>query len=418
VLTFDKIQQKIGVVMKSYDVVIIGAGPSGSLAAHKLAKAGFSVLVLEKLNFPRFVIGESLLPRCNEILEKNGLIDAIQSQGYIVKGGAIFIDEEKQEEIIDFSENMGQKWGSSFQVKREEFDNALLEEAKKAGAEVIHEMSVSAYDQDANIIKALDKDGVESTFKARFVLDASGYGRVLPKLLDLDVPSSLKLRNAIFTRIEGEIRRDGYHEGFIDIVIHDDNKVWLWIIPFSDGTTSMGIVCEEEYFTSRSVSEEEFFDEVVASHDYLKEKLKNAKKLQGVGRIEGYSAAIKKMYGKGFALCGNATEFLDPVFSSGVTLALESSDRAGDLIIKELNGENVDWEKEYEEYMMMGVNVFREFVYAWYDGKLRTIFYHPEKAESVKRAIASILSGYVWDKKNYFVKDTRDKIDMLVKFCG
>ncbi|MFP4486574.1 MAG: NAD(P)/FAD-dependent oxidoreductase, partial [Campylobacterales bacterium] len=333
----------------SYDVVIIGAGPSGSMGAHKLAKAGLSVVILERLNFPRFVIGESLLPRCNEILEKNGLLDVIEKQGYIIKGGAIFIDEDKQEEIIDFSENIGQKWGSSFQVKREEFDSVLLEEAKKAGVEVLHEMSVSAYDQVNNIIKAVDSDGKESSFKARFVLDASGYGRVLPKLLDLDIPSDLKLRSAIFTRIEGEIRREGYHEGFIDIVIHDNNKVWLWIIPFSDGTTSMGIVCEEEYFTSRGISEEEFFDEVVATHDYLREKLKNAKKLQGVRSIQGYSASIKKMHGEGFALCGNATEFLDPVFSSGVTLALESSDRAGELIIKELGGEKVDWQKEYEE---------------------------------------------------------------------
>jgi len=403
--------------MTNYDVVIIGAGPSGSLAACKLIKAGFRVTILEKLTFPRFVIGESLLPRCNEILDKNGLIDIIEAQGYIVKGGAIFIDENKQEQIIDFTQNLGQKWGTSFQVKREEFDNVLLETAKKLGADVRHEVTVTDYDNENNIVKAVDKDGVETTYQARFVLDASGYGRVLPKLLDLDIPSDLKLRNAIFTRIKGEIRREENLEGFIDIVIHDDNKAWLWIIPFGDGTTSMGIVCQEEYFTSTGLSEEEFFDKVVSEHKYLSEKLKNAQKLQGVGRIQGYSAAIKKMYGKGFALSGNATEFLDPVFSSGVTLALESSDRVADLIIKELNGETVDWQKDYEEYMMVGINVFREFVYAWYEGKLRTIFYCPKKAETIKKSIASILSGYVWDKENYFVTDTKEKIDTLVELC-
>jgi flavin-dependent dehydrogenase len=399
--------------MEQFDVVVIGGGPSGSVAACKLVKAGFSVLILERLEFPRFVIGESLLPRCNQILEENELLEVIEEQGYIVKGGAIFIDENKKEEIIDFRNNLGQKWGTSFQVKREEFDSVLLNTASKWGADVRHKWEVTDYNNDENIITAKDEHGNTSKIKAKFVLDASGYGRVLPKLLDLDIPSDLKLRNAIFTRIDGEIRRDGFHEGFIDIVIHDNNKAWLWIIPFSDGTTSMGIVCEEEYFTSTNLTAEEFFDKVVQDHDYLREKLKDAKKLQPVGVINGYSSAIKKMYGKGFALSGNATEFLDPVFSSGVTLALESSHKVSDLIIKELNGETVNWQKDYEDYMMIGINVFREFVYAWYEGKLRKIFYHEDKSDIIKKSVASILSGYVWDEDNYFVKNSKERIDGL-----
>ena len=396
------------------DVLVIGGGPSGSVAACKLLKAGFSVTILEKLEFPRFVIGESLLPRCNEILEKNGLIDVIEEQGFMLKPGAIFIDENKQEELIDFRNNLGQKWGTSYQVKREEFDNVLLETAKKWGADVRHKYEVIAYDNDNNKVTATDENGEEKVFKARFVLDASGYGRVLPKLLDLDIPSDLRLRNAIFTRVEGETRREEDKEGFIDIVIHDDNKAWLWGIPFSDGVTSIGVVCEESYFEETGLNLEDFFDKVINEHEYLKEKYKDAKKLRPVGVINGYSAAIKTMHGKGFALSGNATEFLDPVFSSGVTLALESSDRVGDLIIKELNGEKVDWQKDYEDYMMIGINVFREFVYAWYEGKLRKIFYAPNKAEKIKQSIASILSGYVWDEDNYFVKNSKQKIDALI----
>lgn len=396
------------------DVLVIGGGPSGSVAACKLLKAGFSVTILEKLEFPRFVIGESLLPRCNEILEKNGLIDVIEEQGFMLKPGAIFIDENKQEELIDFRNNLGQKWGTSYQVKREEFDNVLLETAKKWGADVRHKYEVTAYDNDNNKVTAIDENGEERVFKARFVLDASGYGRVLPKLLDLDIPSDLRLRNAIFTRVEGETRREKDKEGFIDIVIHDDNKAWLWGIPFSDGVTSIGVVCEESYFEETGLSLEDFFDKVINEHEYLKEKYKDAKKLRPVGVINGYSAAIKTMHGKGFALSGNATEFLDPVFSSGVTLALESSDRVGDLIIKELNGEKVDWQKDYEDYMMIGINVFREFVYAWYEGKLRKIFYAPNKAEKIKQSVASILSGYVWDEDNYFVKNSKQKIDALI----
>ncbi|RXJ84821.1 NAD(P)/FAD-dependent oxidoreductase [Arcobacter sp. CECT 8985] len=400
--------------MRECDVLIIGAGPSGSLAACKLLKAGFSVVILEKLDFPRFVIGESLLPRCNEILEECNLIDTIKEQNYMLKGGAIFINEEKKEQHIDFRENLGQKWATSFQVKRENFDNVLLNCAKQLGAKVFHRVEVFEYDNENDIVKAKDINEEILEYKSRFVLDASGYGRVLPKLLDLDIPSDLKLRNAIFTRVKGEKRREGDKEGFIDIVIHDDNKAWLWVIPFSDGTTSLGVVCKEEYFKDKKLSKEEFLDDVIFNHKYLKEKFKDAQKVTPVGIINGYSSSIKKMYGKGYALSGNATEFLDPVFSSGVTLALESSNRVAKLIIDELNGKKVDWQKDYEDYMNMGINVFREFVYAWYEGKLRKIFYSRHKSELIQKSISSILSGYVWDENNYFVKDTKNKINALV----
>lgn len=267
--------------MEKCDVLIIGGGPSGSVAACKLLNAGFSVTILEKLDFPRFVIGESLLPRCNQILDDNNLINTIEAQNYMVKGGAIFINEDKKEQYIDFRNNLGQKWGTSFQVKREEFDNVLLNSAKKLGADVRHGYEVTAYDNEKNQITAKDREGNTKEFDARFVLDASGYGRVLPKIMDLDVPSDLKLRNAIFTRVKGEFRRDGDAEGFIDIVIHDDNQAWLWVIPFSDGTTSFGVVCEEEYFTKTGLSKEAFFDKVISDHKYLKEKFESRKNCTG-----------------------------------------------------------------------------------------------------------------------------------------
>ncbi len=401
--------------MKNCDVLIIGGGPAGSIAAANLAQKGFSVEVIEKVDFPRFVIGESLLPQCNEILAKNNLLEKVTQKGFILKAGAIFINEAKEVETYHFRENIGEPFNTSFQVKREEFDHTLLLGASEFGANVQHGVEVTAYNEVKNIVSTVDREGNKEEYQARFVLDASGYGRVLPRLLDLDIPSELKTRQAVFTRIENDIRPEGELAGYITIFIHGDNDAWIWVIPFADGITSVGIVSTEEYFEKMNMEEEAFWNHVIYSNVNTKERFKNATKVRPVGKIGGYASNVKTMHGKGFAMAGNATEFLDPVFSSGVTLALVSGDLAADLIAKELNGETVDWQTEYEEYMMLGIDVFRDFVNTWYDGRLQKVFFSPLKKEQYTRSISSILSGYVWNKKNVFVGDSEKKLDMLIK---
>jgi flavin-dependent dehydrogenase len=397
----------------SSDVVIIGAGPAGSIAAASLAQKGYSVSIVEKTPFPRFVIGESLLPRCNELLSRNGMLDAVRNAGYMVKHGAAFEGNHKLEKY-DFSENIGQTFGSSYQVKREEFDQLLLDEALKYGATLYKETEVTGFDPESSTSKAVDKNGDEIEFHSKFTIDASGYGRVLPRLLDLDAPSELEVRDAVFTRIKEDIRPEDGTDGYIYIFIHGNNDGWIWTIPFSDGTTSVGVVCTNEYFNSYGLSNEEFFDKIISETPGAKERFKDAKKIVPVGKVDGYSANVTSMYGKNYCLVGNATEFLDPVFSSGVTLALESGDRAAMVIDKTLKGENVDWDKEYVEYMMKGINVFREFVNAWYDGRLQKVFFAPFKQEKIKRSISSILGGYVWDDHNLFVKNPKDLLNAVI----
>ncbi len=404
--------------MKNCDVLIIGGGPSGAIAGANLAQKGFSVEIIEKLDFPRFVIGESLLPNCNAILAKNNLLDRIKNQGYMLKAGAIFEDETQAQEIYHFRDNIGEPHNTTFQVKREEFDHELLKGAEAFGATVTHGVEVVEYDQDKNSVTAVDREGNAMEYKAKFVLDASGYGRVLSRLLDLEIPSELKSRKAIFTRIENDIRPEGELAGYITIFIHGNNDAWIWVIPFSDGTTSVGIVCEDDYFDKMNMTPEEFWDHIIVNDINAAKRFKNAKKINPVGKIDGYSTNVKTMHGKGFALAGNATEFLDPVFSSGVTLALASGDLAADLIAKELNGEDVDWQTEYQDHMMIGVDVFREFVLAWYDGRLHKIFFSPIKQEMFTRSVSSILSGYVWNEKNIFVNNTREKMDSLIKMIN
>ena len=401
--------------MKNCDVLIIGGGPTGSIAGANLAQKGFSVEIIEKLDFPRFIIGESLLPLCNAILAKNNLLEKIQEKGYLLKAGAIFENEAKEQAIYHFRENIGEPHNTSFQVKREEFDDDLLKGAEEFGANVQHGVEVIDYNQDENIVTTKDREGKEEHYKAKFVLDASGYGRVLANILDLNIPSLLKTRQAIFTRVKDEIRAEGELGGYITIYVHGDNDAWIWAIPFADGITSVGVVSTDEYFEKMNMSEEEFWNHIITTNANTKKRFKNAKKVTPVSRINGYSANVKTMHGKGFALAGNATEFLDPVFSSGVTLALVSGDLAADLIARELDAKEVDWQKEYQDYMMKGIDVFRDFVNAWYDGRLQKIFFSELKKEEIIRSISSILSGYVWNEKNLFVGKSNEKINLLIK---
>jgi flavin-dependent dehydrogenase len=261
---------------------------------------------------------------------------------------------------------------------------------------------------------AVDKDGNFLTIQAKFTLDASGYGRVFPRLLGLDKPSEFKTRSAIFTRIRGDIRPIDQTENYIYIYVHGNNDAWIWCIPFSDGITSVGVVCSEEYFNSFGLKNEVFWDEIITSTIGARERFINAVKIAPVGKIDGYSASVTSMIGKNYCMAGNATEFLDPVFSSGVTLALESGNKAAILIDKQLKGETVDWEREYVAYMMTGINVFREFVGAWYDGRLQSIFSVENKPDKIKRIISSVLGGYVWDENNIFVKNPKSAMAAVI----
>ena len=397
-----------------YDVVIIGGGPAGSIAAIQLGNAGHSVKVIEKMKFPRFVIGESLLPRCNELLDEAGILDEVIAEGFQLKGGVTFKNEQNDYKVIHFSENLGQKHDSSFQVRREIFDKLLLDNAEKCGADISMETEVIAYDENENIVTVVDKEGQEAQYQAKKVIDASGYGRVLPRLLDLESHSSLSYRRAIFCRVKNDRRTTDGTDGYISVYIVGDNDAWIWNIPLSPTETSVGIVCSNAYFQAFDGDENAFWNYIVENNAHAKARYSEATKINEVGTIDGYSSDVKTMFGKNFLLVGNATEFLDPIFSSGVTLALESGVRAANLIMDEFKGKEVDWQSDYEAYMMVGIDVFREYVNAWYDGRLQTILFSDKlTADKIERKVVSVLSGYVWDETNMFVHSPKRAIESI-----
>ncbi len=401
-----EINDWVGDLLKEVDIFIIGAGPAGVVAAVKLVQNGLHIKVVEKLRFPRFVIGESLLPKCNQILEDANMLACLKKADFQLKKGAAFQNEKGEYVALDFSKNLGQKWGTSFQVKREEFDKLLIDDAISKGVDVSFEVSVIDYDAEANIITTEDEDGNIEKYKTKKLLDASGYGRVIPKLLNLEVDSSLALRRATFARVDSDNRPKNGTDGYIVIDIVGNNDAWIWNIPFSDGSTSVGIVCSEDYFHSFGLEDEAFWEKIVSENENTTKRYKGSKRIVEVGSISGYSTGVKKLYDKNYILTGNASEFLDPVFSSGVTLALESGAKAAELVSRELKGEKVDYKQEYEEYMMLGINVFRDYVNAWYDGTLQTILFSDKKDDVIVQKIISILSGYVWDRNNSFVSSS------------
>ncbi len=401
------------------DVMIIGAGPSGSSAAALLKEAGYQALVIEKETFPRFVIGESLLPRCMDLLEEAGLLDAVQERDYLVKNGAVFRQNDKTC-TFNFGERFTKGWEYTYQVPRDDFDQTIARAAEQKGVEILwrHEVSSVDFSGDHPVATVLDANNKPLEVRAKFILDGSGYGRVLPRLLDLETPSTLPTRQSIFTHLTGDVRPEGEEEGKIWICILPENS-WLWIIPFSNGKTSVGLVARPEFIEKL---EGESYDDKLRSafclENNAKDRLIDTVFSFPVRSIPGYSAAVKQFTGKGYALLGNATEFLDPVFSSGVTLALESANRAAKTLIRQLSGKCVDWDKEYTEYMSIGIETFRTYVNGWYDEKLAAIFFSKNQPENIRNQICSVLAGYVWDTSNPCVRDHKRAVDSLAQACA
>lgn len=404
-----------GMKKEKVDVLVIGAGPSGTVAASIVHKAGYSVKIVEKLKFPRFVIGESLLPRCMEALEEAGFLDAVKAKGFQEKFGAKFVKNGK---ICDYSfaDQFTNGWSWTWQVPRADFDKTLADTCEQYGIPVSYETTVTdiKFNGSDSVTTIEDINGNKSEIEARFIIDGSGYGRVIPKLFNMEKPSNLDPRKAVFAHTVDIKRSMADEPNRITIVVHKPG-VWVWVIPFSTGITSIGFVGHPEFFEKYTGTPEEQFRALVADEPYLAERLQDVELVFEPRTLQSWSATTDRFYGEGFVLTGNVTEFLDPIFSSGVTLATVSSQTAAKLVIRKLKGENIDWEKEYMEPTMQGVNAFRSYVMAWYEGTLDTIFFADNQDPEIKRKICSVLAGYVWDLDNAYVRDHKTALQKLAR---
>ncbi|MDO5105156.1 NAD(P)/FAD-dependent oxidoreductase [Capnocytophaga sp.] len=388
------------------DVLIIGAGPSGCVSAAYLHTNGVQVKVVEKTKFPRLVIGESLIPRVMDHFDEAGLLPALMAMNFEKKPGARFIRGE-QVCHFDFSKKFTKGWDWTWQVPRADFDNTLAQEIIRKGVSLDFETEVLdvQFAPQGQVAQVRNKNGEQYEIHAKYVIDASGYGRVLPRLLNLNSPSKLDDHSSIFTHIYEGQRPEGVEGTLISFDVLQ-REVWLWVIPFSNGNTSVGVVGPTSYINGLSPTgnTEEALRKVISSSDFYRNRFEKADFLFTPHKIESYSCSVKQLYGEGYVLTGNSTEFLDPVFSSGVAFATESGMLAAKLVKRYLAGEPVDWEKDYAAYMMKGISVFKSYVKEWYTGNLQTLFFHRPENEQVKEKICSVLAGYVWDDENPFVR--------------
>ncbi len=406
-------------ISQSCDVAIIGAGPAGAVAATILVARGYHVVVLERQEFPRFSIGESLLPQCMEVLDEAGMMDDVVSAQFQLKNGAAF-DRAGSQVSFDFSEKFTSGYATAFEVQRDRFDKILADRAVRSGVEIHYRCEIVGIDlaTEQPILSYNKPDGSPAQLSAKFCLDASGFGQTLAKLQNLVRPANWPIRESIFTHVVDHIDLDAFDRTKILITVHpSQHDIWFWLIPFSDGSSSLGVVAPEGALGRFGGDEQIILQGVVSETELLASLLANADYHKPCARLTAYASEVEKLYGEKYALLGNAGGFLDPVFSSGVTIALKSASLAADCLDRCFRGQKVSWEQEFSMPLKRGVETFRQFVGAWYDGRLQDIIFADGHNDQIRRMICSVLAGYAWDENNPFVAKPERRLSALAEMC-
>lgn len=394
-----------------YDVAVVGAGPGGSAMASYLVKAGKKVIMFEREKFPRFHIGESLLPHNIPLLEELGLMEEMEKR-FIRKYAANFSDRSGMRTVrYPFAEAIAKKYPYAYEVERSEFDLMLADNAVKLGVDLKSEWSVNKvlFENDQAVgVEATSNDKKQKiTVKCSVVVDASGQSILMGKRLGLKRKSLLKTRAAFFTHFENAERSLGDHEGDIQIVAYRCG--WFWMIPFKGNTTSVGVVVNEAFLAERDKDDDMDASlwRAINETAYVKNRLQGATQKWPAKSIGNYSYGMSRYAGNGFVMVGDSGAFLDPVFSSGVFLAMKSAQMASDSILKcfEKNDFSARQFKSYEKCLRSSQKLFFRFINGWYDPAFLDLFFMPKNILGVRSAIVTVLAAdvfnprYLWSLK-------------------
>ncbi|RPJ46713.1 MAG: NAD(P)/FAD-dependent oxidoreductase [Betaproteobacteria bacterium] len=380
------------------DVLVIGGGPAGSTAAALLGERGYRVTLLEKAHHPRFHIGESLLPANLPLLDKLGVADEIKAIG-MEKWGAEFVSPwHDHKQLFEFAEAMDKSMPMAYQVRRSEFDEILIRNASRKNARVVEGCQV----QDVNflpdnagaVVHARYDDGRIETVQTRFVMDASGRDTFLANRFKAKQRNTKHNSAAIYAHFSGAERHPGKTAGNITLFWFAHG--WFWFIPLADGATSVGAVIWPYYLkTRKKKSLEQFFRETIALCAPLQSRLQRARLISPVEATGNYSYTCDRTHGSNYLLLGDAYAFIDPVFSSGVLLAMQSAFAGADTVDTCLRRpqQAAAALKEFDQAMQHGPKVFSWFIYRVTNPTLRNMFMAPRNYFRVKEALLSVLAG-------------------------
>ena len=384
------------------DVIVIGGGPAGTTAATELARRGRRVQLFEKTRHPRFHIGESLLPMNIPILEKLGVLAQVDRIGVRKPAADFPAANERGFNVFDFSRSLEHLPGYAYQVKREEFDEILFRNAQRAGVETHEDAEVIAVESLRDSMKVTVRDGAgERAVRASYLIDASGRDTFLGSKLRLKQRNTRHRSAAVFAHFSGVERRAAPWSGNISIYRFD--RGWIWLIPLNnqgDDLASIGAVLLPEHLKQRTGPLDAFLMDILNSVPALQARLKNARLIGNLEATGNYSYECRQCCGPRWIMAGDASAFLDPVFSSGVYLAMHGALRAAELVDAVLAGEREKpLQRAYTREMRAGLREFSWFIVRFTTPALAWLFANPSNVLRLEEAMISMLSGHVFDAR-------------------
>jgi flavin-dependent dehydrogenase len=358
------------------DIVVIGGGPAGSTVSTLVAQNGHKVKLFERDHFPRFHIGESLIPCTYFVLERLNMLPKMKSSHFVKKYSVQFVNEHgRVSEPFYFVEHKPHESSQTWQVLRSELDEMLLNNAREHGVEVeegVHVLNVLWEGDRAVGVRIKREDGTQQDVRAKVVVDASGQSSVIMDRLKLREWDPVLKKAALWTYWEGAYRDTGRDEGATIVIQTKGKKGWFWYIPQHDNTISVGVVADYDYlFKNRGgKSQEQIYFEEVDNCPGLKPRLTSAKRVAPFRAAKEYTYRAKQAAGDGWVLVGDAFGFLDPLYSSGVLLALKSGSLAADAIVEGLAKGDTSGAQlgQWEAGFVQGMERMRRLVCAYYDG--------------------------------------------------
>jgi flavin-dependent dehydrogenase len=402
------------------DILVIGGGPAGSTAAALLARRGYKVIALEKAHHPRFHIGESLLPMNLPVFERLGVMDKLRAIGVFKRGADFESDDERGYNTFAFDRAIGNSPPHAYQVWRQDFDKMLFEHAGECGADIRQGSEVKGIEQAGpreSVADVATDEGRSYRIAARYVVDASGRDAFLSGKKKLKTRNREHQSAAIFGHFSEAEFRPGEDAGNISIYRFDHG--WMWMIPLPNGVMSVGAVCRPDYLKQRRGRTVSFLMETLQANPALWGRLKGARLIDDEVRITGnYSYDSRRMGGPGWVLVGDAFAFLDPVFSSGVYLAMSGAEQAVEVVDRAMREPRREaaLQRKMERRQRAGMRRFGFFIYRFNDPVMRQMFRSPRNTFKLEQGVVSMLAGDVFDSWPVWIR--LQVFRMVYAFCA